>query len=416
MSLAGPEALVDPRSYQDPEAVYSLMADLRANAPVCYAEPDGFRPFWVLSRYEDIKYVEGHSELFSASPRAICIPEEVELLNKEVFGTAASGNTLAHMDGDFHRKHRMVAQPWFLARQLKALEPMLEDLADQYAEKMASLGGECDFATEISNRYPLRVAMSLLGVPPEDDNKLLMMTQRFFGFQDEEYQSGDISPSEGMVSALTGFFEYFQSVTRARRESPTDDLASLLANAKVDGEPMGEMELNSYYALLATAGHDTTAACICGGLKALIENPEQMQKLRNNPELITNAVEEIIRYVAPTKHFMRTAREDVELNGQLIKRGESVLLLWASACRDESVFESPNRFDIERANAKNHLAFGFGPHVCLGKQLARMEIAALLRKVLSRFSDFEITENPEYVNGYFVVGLKRLPVRYRVNV
>lgn len=409
-----PESLFHPDAYQSPAQAHAVMSHLRAEQPLYYAEPEGFRPFWIVSRYDDIKFVESNSAVFLAAPRTICLPSEVERINEEVFGDINGAKTLAHMDGTEHRSHRALTQAWFLPRNLERLDGMVKEQAARFVDKMPQTGGKCDFANDIANFYPLRIAMQLLGVPEEDDPKILNLTKHFFGFMDEEYQSEGISPSQSMVNALGEFFEYFKAITADRRAHPTDDLASVLANAEVDGEPIGDMELSAYYALVATAGHDTTSACIAGGMEALIRNPDQLQKLRDNPGLMMNAVDEIIRYVSPTKHFIRTAAEDTELCGQKIAQGESVLLLWPSGSRDESVFENPHDFDIERANAGKHLALGFGPHMCLGKQLARMEIAAFLSEVLRRFDNFEIVEEPEYVKSYFVVCMKHLHIRFTV--
>jgi cytochrome P450 len=407
-----PEALFNADAYQDPAAALAIMAELRKDKPVCYAEPEGIRPFWIVSRYDDIKYVESNADVFLAAPRTICLPTDAEDVYVEVFGNSNGAKTLAHMDGTEHRSHRALTQSWFLPRNLERLDGAVKELAAKFVDKMPQEGGECDVAHDIANYYPLRVAMQLLGVPEEDDPKILQWTKYFFGFTDEEYQTEGVSPAESMVDALSQFFEYFKKVTEERRANPGEDLASVLANAEIDGEPIGDMELGAYYALVATAGHDTTSACIAGGLEALIRHPDQLQKLRDNPDLMMNAVDEIIRYVSPTKHFIRTAAQDTEIAGQTIRKGEFVLLLWPSGSRDESVFENPDEFNIERPNAGKHLALGFGPHMCLGKQLARMEIAAFIGEVLRRFDNLELVEDPEYVKSYFVVCMKHLRIRY----
>ena len=258
---------------------------------------------------------------------------------------------------------------------------------------------------------PLNVILDILGLPESDYPRMLKLTQELFGGQDEELQR-DSSP-EAMIAVVQDFFAYFTQVTEDRRANPTDDLASAVANGKINGEDLTLMQTISYYVITATAGHDTTSSAIAGGLQALIENPDQMERLRRDPSLVTTAADEIIRWVTPVKHFMRTATEDYELSGVTIKKGESVLLSYPSANRDGDVFENPDSFDITRSPNK-HLAFGFGVHYCLGAMLARMEIKAMLTELIPRLKSIEIAGEPSLMKTTFVGGLKRLPVRYEM--
>jgi cytochrome P450 len=209
------------------------------------------------------------------------------------------------------------------------------------------------------------------------------------------------------------FFAYFQELTAARRAHPTDDLASAIANAVVDGQPLNDVETMSYYVIIATAGHDTTSSTIAGGLQALLANPGELARLRADPALLPTAADEMIRWVTPVKEFMRTASADTVLGGVTIAKGESVLLSYPSANRDEEVFTDPFRFDIGR-DPNRHLAFGFGAHYCLGAALAKMETRALFAELLPRLEFVELAGVPEWTATVFVGGLKHLPVRYRV--
>ena len=210
------------------------------------------------------------------------------------------------------------------------------------------------------------------------------------------------------------FEAYFAELTRSRREHPTDDVASVIANAEFDGEPMPEHDANGYYMIVATAGHDTTSASTAGGLLALIENPAEMEKLRADPEgVMPTAIDEMIRWVSPVREFMRTATEDYEIRGKTIRQGESACLWYPSANRDEEIFDAPFEFRVERKDAKQ-LAFGFGAHVCLGQHLARMEMSSLFRELLNRVASFELTGEPKYTQSTFVGGLKSLPIRYKM--
>ena len=400
--------IADPKTWADDAKIQGLKADLRENAPVVKVAPEGYRPFWIVSKYEDVYAIEGQSEKFLAGPRTILMPIVIEEINRERFGDPNGVRSLVQMDGTDHRKHRVLTQGWFAPKNLGRLTDRVRDIARIYVDRMEAENGDCDFAADIAFWYPLRVVMSVLGVPPEDDAKILHWTQTLFGFLDEEF--GDAQGS-AFANAIGEFDAYFQTITDDRRVNPRDDIASLLANAEIDGEPLGKLELLSYYMIVATAGHDTTSASTAGGLQALIENPAEFAKLRANPDLLPLAVEEFIRWVAPVKHFMRTPTEDVTIRGQKIPAGDNLMLLYASACRDEEAIPDAGRFIVDREPNK-HLAFGYGPHLCLGKYLAKMEIEAFYRELLPRLDQVEISGTPELMESSFVSGLKRLPIHY----
>jgi cytochrome P450 len=319
--------------------------------------------------------------------------------------------TLIHVDDPEHRDLRGVTSEWFLPKNLSKLDARLAELSKRYVDKMESLGGECDFAQDIAMHLPLNVILDILGLPESDYPRMLKLTQELFGSSDEELRRG--SSPEDLIAVIQDFFAYFTKVTEERRLSPTVDLASAVANGKINGEELTMMQTISYYVIAATAGHDTTASAIAGGLQALIENPDQMEKLKKDPSLVSTAADEIIRWVTPVKHFMRTAIEDYTISGVTIKKGESVLLAYPSANRDEEVFDKPNVFDISRSPNK-HLAFGFGVHYCLGAMLARMEIKAILTELIPRLKSVELAGEPSLMKTLFVGGLKHLPIRYEM--
>jgi cytochrome P450 len=277
---------------------------------------------------------------------------------------------------------------------------------------MLELDGQCDFARDVALFYPLHVIMSILGVPESEESGMLQLTQQLFGNDDPEFGGDD--PAAAMMAAADGFQRYFNQLTEERRANPVDDIATVLANGQIDGKPLGEIERMGYYIIIATAGHDTTSSSLAGGLEALIRHPEQLQALKQDPGLIDNAVDEIIRWVTPVRHFMRLALEDYVLGDTAIARGDWILLSYLSANRDESVFQDPFRFDVRRKNADEQIAFGTGVHFCLGAHLARMELRAFLRELLPRLEEVEIAGEPEHVKSTFVCGLKRLPIRYRL--
>jgi cytochrome P450 len=216
-----------------------------------------------------------------------------------------------------------------------------------------------------------------------------------------------------MQAVLLDFFMYFTALTNSRREHPTEDLASAIANAKINGQPLSDMDTLSYYVIVASAGHDTTSAGTAGGLLALLQNPGELARLQKDPSLMGTAVEEMIRWVVPVKEFMRTAQADTEVRGVPIAKGEAVLLSYVSANRDEDVFDQPFRFDVGR-DPNKHLSFGHGVHFCLGAALARMEINSLFTELVPRITSIELAGEPEHMATTFVGGLKHLPIRCEI--
>jgi cytochrome P450 len=262
-----------------------------------------------------------------------------------------------------------------------------------------------DFYKDVAVWYPLRVLMLMLGLPEDDAAELQRLTSSYFGGSDPQQQkAGDV------IDAAQAFRRYFRGIVEDRRRRPTDDVTSLIANAKIDGEFIEEYLVSSYYIALASAGHDTTSASIAGGVLAMIEAPDQWSSLQENPALLASATEEMIRYVAPINHFFRTAREDCEFRGRTIKAGQSLMMVYPSGNRDEAAFASPDSFRIARENNR-HLGFGFGVHMCLGAMLAKFEMQIFFRELLNRVESFELAGTPAWVETTFVGGLKTLPVR-----
>lgn len=405
MSIQQEAAVIaDPQAYTNPARIYELMAKLRSDMPVCKVEPEGYRPVWLITKNEDIEFIEGNAELFLAEPRTVVQSIEQE----ELVAAQQAAKGLVGMDGDIHRKYRQLAQAWFMPRNLKALEGAVAETAKRYVDLLESKAPSCDFAKEVAFLYPLRVVLSLAGVPEEADQAIVILTQQMFGSEDDDLLS-DENLDLGQV--LARFGAMLVPLIEDRRANPGDDLISAIVNSEIDGQPVSTEELIGYLTIVVTAGHDTTSASLAGGLLAFIENPEQLQKLRDNPELIPSAVEEIFRWVAPVKHFARTAAKDVEVGGQMIAEGEDLMLLFSSACRDESVLPDANEFKIDRKRNK-HMAFGFGPHMCMGRYLAKMELEAYLKELLPRLDSVELNGEPKYLAANFVSGLKSLPVKF----
>jgi cytochrome P450 len=401
------EVLADPLAYADEPKLHAALAHLRANAPVSRVEVPNYRPFWAITKHADIMDIERDNVLFTNWPRPVLTTAEGDELQ-----AAAGVRTLIHLDDPQHRLVRAIGADWFRPKAMRALKVRVDELAKNYVDKMMTVGPECDFVQEVAVNYPLYVIMSLLGIPESDFPRMLKLTQELFGSDDSEFRRG--SSSEDQLPALLDMFQYFNAVTASRREHPTEDLASAIANARIDGDPLSDIDTVSYYLIVATAGHDTTSATISGGLHALIENPDQLQRLGENLDLMPLATEEMIRWVTPVKEFMRTAAEDTTLRGVPIAAGESVLLSYVSGNRDEDVFEDPFRFDVGR-DPNKHLAFGYGVHFCLGAALARMEVNSFFTELLPRLKSIELTGAAEFVATTFVGGLKHLPVRYQLH-
>ncbi|HTZ69918.1 MAG TPA: cytochrome P450 [Acetobacteraceae bacterium] len=413
--------LIDPNAYADGKRVDDAFGWLRREMPLAIAQPEKFDPFWVVTRHADILEVERQNELFHNGDRAtIVTPIELDQKVRAVMGGSPHlVRALVQMDNPDHAAYRKLTFPSFLPQNLQKLSARTRDIARGFIDHMAALGGRCDFARDVAFRYPLHVIMELLGVPESDEPKMLKLTQELFGSADAELNRAGSAPEDAAqaLANLQGtvgeFIAYFNDITEDRRRHPRDDLATVIANGRVFDAPLGVLEAMSYYIIVATAGHDTTSSTTAGGLWALAENPEQFDKVRNEPALIPGLVEESIRWVTPVKHFMRTATADAELAGRRIAKGDWLMLCYQSGNRDEAAFAEPFRFDVTRA-PNRHVAFGYGAHVCLGQHLARLEMRILWEELLPRLRRVALDGQPENTVATFVSGPKSVPIRYEM--
>jgi cytochrome P450 len=299
---------------------------------------------------------------------------------------------------------------WFKPRSVQRMQERMDELAAEYVDRMVATGGACDFARDVAMHYPLQVILSILGLPEREHERMLKLTQELFGAEDPDI--GRAGEDATILDVMLDFMSYFTGLAADRRAEPTGDLASVIANAELHGAPLSDLEVFSLYLIIATAGHDTTSNSIAGGLLALIENRDQLELLRAEPELVDRGADELIRWVSPVKHFMRTCRHPFTIRDVTFEPGDLLLLSYASANRDEDVFVEPFRLDVRRENASSHLAFGFGPHFCLGAHLARMEVRALFKELLGRLESIELAGEPTFVHSSLVTGPKTLPIRY----
>ena len=398
------KVFANPKAYADEPKFHAALTHLRANAPVSWVDVPSYEPFWAITKHADIMEIERANTIFTNYPRPVLVTAE-----NDERQAAVGVRTLIHMDDPQHRVVRAIGADWFRPKAMRALKQRVDELAAVYVDEMAATGPECDFVQQVAVNYPLYVIMSLLGLPESDFPLMLKLTQELFGSDDDEFKRG--VDGEEQMSALLEMFEYFTALTASRRANPTEDLASAIANATVDGEPLSDIDTISYYAIIAAAGHDTTSATISGGLLALIENPDQRRILSSDLGLMPLATEEMIRWVTPVKAFMRTAAEDATVRGVPIAAGDSVLLSYVSGNRDEDVFDDPFRFDVAR-DPNRHIAFGYGVHFCLGAALARMEVNSFFTELLPRLESVERTGRAEHIATTFVGGLKHLPIRH----
>ena len=395
----------EPKAYADERRFHAACARLRRESPLTRVDVEGFAPFWAVTKHADVMEIARRPDRWINGPRPALGPKPREGAGEMPV------RALVQMDPPDHLVYRRISSDWFKPKSIARLNDRAAALAKRYVDRMAELDGACDFVTDVAVHYPLYVILSLLGLPEEDFPRMLKLTQELFGTVDPELGRG--ADQDAMLATLMDFFEYFQKLTEARRANPTDDLASVIANAEIDGQPIGLLEAVGYYVLIATAGHDTTSSAIAGGLHALIEHPDQFQRLRDDRSLVPTAVEEMIRWVSPVKQFMRTATDDYVLRGVTIPAGDAVLLSYPSANRDEEVFARPDVLDVGR-DPNPHVGFGFGAHFCLGTHLARMEARALYNELLPRLRSVELAGEPAYMETLFVGGPKHLPIRYEL--
>lgn len=402
--------IFSPDAYLNEAEVARRCKELRTQGPVLWIDQAPYRPFWAVLRRDDIMTVERDSKTWVAAPRQTLMPRDIEDAIIAQWGVRTGPvRTLLDMDGADHRDRRALTQSWFNSRFLDTLRDRMALLAREYVDKLAALGGECDFIEEIAVPYPLIMITSILGLPDNDAPLVLRLTQELFGAQDPERQrSGEYGQDVVME-----FFQYLASVVAQRRQQPEEDLMSVVANATLHGEPLSDMDTLSYGMLLAAAGHDTTSSSVGVGMMQLALNPGEFKKLKSDPSLIPLAAQEMFRWATPVRHFLRTATVDTELGGQKIKAGEAVCLMYLSANRDETAFDNPDMFRVDRS-PNRHVAFGYGAHHCLGRILAEMELEALFNEIVKRVESIELSGEPEWVKTNHTGGLKHLPIRYRM--
>ena len=409
-------AVAEPRSYADWDALHTALAEIRRAHPFARAKLPEYPPFFVASRLADIREVASRNQEFLSGMGGLLTTEQLAFEAKR--GAGRLFRSIVTMNEPDHRPYRALTQSWFQLASLRRFEERIRALARRHVDRLAACGGSCDFVREIAVHYPLLVVMAILGVPEEDEEFLLRLTREYFGSRDDDQNRGGAKKTA--VEALASVREvieeasaYFDALSADRRRRPTDDLITLIANSRIEGEPIRDIDAMGYYITVAFAGHDTTSSSVAGTLQALAERPEQLARVRAAPALVPAVVEEGVRWTTPIHQFVRKAACDATVAGQTVRKGDLIVLSFPSGNRDEEVFDAPFEFRCDRA-PNRHIGFGFGAHMCLGVHLARLEMVIFFEELLPRLESVELAGEPRRTITNFVGGPKSLPIRYRM--
>jgi cytochrome P450 len=419
-----PVALWDPHAFPEGPP-YAAFAALRREAPVAWNEEPLDRPgFWSVVRYEDVMRVNGDPETFSSQKGGILMAHE----RSEVPLARASLDAMINMDAPAHLQLRREHMPYFTPAYLRALTQRIEGEVARLLDEMAPLGA-CDLVEKFSSRLPLLTLCEILGVPEADRPKFLVwmhyleLANSFFAARSGEGMPKELAapPPEfaaflaAFEAAVAEMFAYGRDMLLKRRLDPQNDLMSAIARAQIDGEFLSPEFLDGSWLLIVFAGNDTTRNTLSGAMRLLSDNPSQKSRLLADPDLMPGAVNEFIRLISPVIYMRRTATRDVEIAGQAIAEGEKVVMYYGAANRDETVFPDPDRLDVSRDNADKHIAFGYGPHTCIGKRVAQIQLEAAYRQILRRFPDIRQSGPMQVAPNNFVFAISSLPVTFTPN-
>ncbi|GAA1365232.1 cytochrome P450 [Arthrobacter rhombi] len=418
--------IVLPEGHRDDDAVFEAYRWMRENAPLAQVKVEGYDPLWLVVKHADIMEIERQPHVFTSgggdkpgSHNPVLANQAGDEFTKSMNGDSLRVlETLTYLDPPEHSMVKDIASEWFRPTELKKWEDRIRTLAREAVETRLSQGAnELDFSRDFALYYPLHVIMTLFGVPAEDEPRMMQLTQEFFGTADPDAHRGDVeelSPTaaaEQWAATIQDFYAYFDELVESRRAKPQDDLASLIANARMeDGEYFARNVAYGWFIAIATAGHDTTSSTLSSCLEALAQHPDQLAAVQADLSRVPDLVNESLRWASPVKQFTRQALQDYELNGQQIKAGDRMMLLYQSANRDADVFEDPYEFRFDRKPNK-HIAFGYGPHMCIGQHLAKLELRVMLEELLPRIESLELTGERKVIQTNFVGGIKNRPMK-----
>lgn len=415
MGIDGLADIFDPRTYAR-GIPYPTFRALRDRDPVAWVDEHAVLDwpagpgFWAVTRYDDVVAVARNPSVFSSHVGATQIrdpaPEDLPFIQR----------MMLNMDPPEHQRLRRIVSRIFTPRRVERFAHEIRARARRLIDAVAERG-ECDFPVEVSDDFPLLNLCDVLGVPESDRHLLLRWTNRIIGYQDPDHAEVEYGPDGKPINprspaALADMFAYAHDLARYKRRHPGDDVVSALVHAQVEGRGLTDAEYEMFFFLVSVAGNDTVRSAIPGGMLAFIDNPGELRRLRDDPGLLPTAVDEMLRYAPPVISFRRTATEDVVLRGSRIARGDKVVVFYASANRDERRFPEPDDFDVGRS-PNDHVAFGDGPHVCLGAHLARLQLQIFFSEALPRMDDLALAGPVDRLTSNFIAGIKHLPLRFR---
>ncbi|PPJ23726.1 cytochrome P450 [Nocardia nova] len=416
--------IVLPEGHRDNDALFDAYHWLRENNPLGRAVVEGYDPLWLVSKHADIMEIERQPDIFTSaggedkgSVNPILANQAGDEFTKSINnGSLRILETLTYLDPPEHTEIKDIALDWFRPQNLAKWESAIRDLAKSSVARLLETDGRIDFVKDFALQYPLHVIMSLFGVPESDEPKMMSLTQEFFGTADPDAARDDVEPltpdaaARQWVATIQDFFAYFEALLQDRRANPRDDLATVIASARdANGEYYKNEVYYSYFIAIATAGHDTTSSTLAGGMLELGRNPDQLELVRNDLSLVPHLVNESLRWASPVKHFMRMATQDYTLRGRDIHAGDRFMLLYQSGNRDADANPNPDRFDLTRRPNK-HIAFGYGPHMCIGQHLAKLELRVMFEELLPHVKSITPTDDTRFIQTNFVGGLKNMPV------
>jgi cytochrome P450 len=417
--------IVLPEGHRDNDALFDAYRWLRENNPLGRAVVEGYDPIWLVSKHADIMEIERQPDIFTSagaedkgSVNPILANQAGDAFTKSINnGSLRILETLTYLDPPEHTAIKDIALDWFRPTNLAQWEATIRDLAKASVARLLKTDGRIDFVKDFALNYPLHVIMSLFGVPESDEPRMMSLTQEFFGTADPDAARDDVEPltpdaaAKQWVATIQDFYAYFERLLQDRRANPRDDLATIISVARDEsGEYYPNEVAYGYFIAIATAGHDTTSSTLAGGMLELGRNPELLAKAKADLALAPHIVNESLRWASPVKHFMRQATQDYTLRGRDIKKGDRFMLLYQSGNRDADVIPDPDTFDVTRRPNK-HIAFGYGPHMCIGQHLAKLELRIMFEELLPHIESLELVDDTKMIQTNFVGGLKNMPVQ-----